>query len=417
MKLCFIIDGRALHARNWIKHVVNKGHEIHLISTHPCSIDDLPISSLHVVPLDFSARVRAGSGKAEAKTEHGSPLVASLRGTAVWKMLVQLRNKTSPLAVRLQRGKVRRIIGRIAPDLVHAMRLPFEGILAAEAIRDDRTPLVISIWGNDFTLAAANSPTVARLSRRAMERADGLHPDCERDLRLARDYGFGADKPSAVLPGNGGVRTDIFRPGPPDPALRARFRIPEGVPVVINPRGFKAYIRNDSFFHAIPRVLERFPDAIFLGGMMEGNNVAEGYVSELNIADSVRLLPFVTHKEMADIFRLATVLVSPSEHDGTPNTLLEAMASGVFPVAGDIESVREWIDDGVNGLLFDPGDSQSIADATIRALSDTGLRGSAAQYNGRMIAEKVAIEGVIVAAEAFYNRVLDHVANAAASKV
>ena len=49
---------------------------------------------------------------------------------------------------------------------------------------------------------------------------------------------------------------------------------------------------------------------------------------------------------MAAVFQGARVAVSPSTHDGTPNTLLEAMSCGSFPVAGDIESLREWIEPG-----------------------------------------------------------------------
>jgi hypothetical protein len=44
-------------------------------------------------------------------------------------------------------------------------------------------------------------------------------------------------------------------------------------------------------------------------------------------------------------------VVSPAIHDGTPNSLLEGMACGCFPVAGDLESIREWITHGQNGLL------------------------------------------------------------------
>jgi glycosyltransferase involved in cell wall biosynthesis len=34
-----------------------------------------------------------------------------------------------------------------------------------------------------------------------------------------------------------------------------------------------------------------------------------------------------------------------------------------FPVCGDLESIREWIDDGVNGFLVDPTDAQALAGA------------------------------------------------------
>ena len=41
------------------------------------------------------------------------------------------------------------------------MRVPFEGMLAARALRGVSVPLVVSIWGNDFTLFAAGSPQIA----------------------------------------------------------------------------------------------------------------------------------------------------------------------------------------------------------------------------------------------------------------
>jgi glycosyltransferase involved in cell wall biosynthesis len=389
-----------------MRYLGQEGHEIHLISTYPCDQEDLPLASLHIVPLDFSARVRAGMGGRDARTMHGSPVIARLRGSPVWRALAELRNRSAPWAVRLRRGSVRRIVERIRPDLVHAMRIPFEGILAAEALRNVPVPLVVSIWGNDLTLAASGSPRVARLTQRALARGDGLHPDCRRDLRLARNLGFAATKPAAVLPGTGGVRTAIFHPGPPDAALVARFGLAVGAPVVINPRGVKPYVRNDTFFQAIPHVLARRPETIFLGAMMQGNALAEGWRARLNLESSLRLLPYVSQAEMADIFRLADVTVSVTDHDGTPNSLLEAMASGVFPVAGDIESVREWIDDGVNGLLCDRNSPESLAGAILRALDDAPLRKSAIERNRRMINERADFGRGMARAIAFYHEVI-----------
>jgi glycosyltransferase involved in cell wall biosynthesis len=105
---------------------------------------------------------------------------------------------------------------------------------------------------------------------------------------------------------------------------------------------------------------------------------------------------------MADLFRLACVTVSPSLHDGTPNTLLEAMACGCFPVAGDIESVREWITDGVNGLLCDPTDADALGRALIRALGDRQLRESARPHNARLIAERADYDKIMKQAEELY---------------
>jgi glycosyltransferase involved in cell wall biosynthesis len=86
---------------------------------------------------------------------------------------------------------------------------------------------------------------------------------------------------------------------------------------------------------------------------MESEPEAIRWLNELKISPAVDLLPKLSRLELAELFRKAQISVSPTTHDGTPNTLLEAMACGSFPVAGDLDSIREWITPGVNGLLVD----------------------------------------------------------------
>ena len=124
----------------------------------------------------------------------------------------------------------------------------------------------------------------------------------------------------------------------------------------------------------------------------------------MEFSASVELLPALPHHDMADKFRSAAVLVSPSTHDGTPNTLLEGMACGCFPVAGDLESIREWITPGVNGLLVDPSDPNSLADAILSALEQPDLRMKAAEENRRIIAERAEYSQTMSRAETFYTR-------------
>ncbi len=116
---------------------------------------------------------------------------------------------------------------------------------------------------------------------------------------------------------------------------------------------------------------------------MAGEVQAERWLRQLAIEGKVELLPLQSRAQMAEIFRRAWVVVSPSVHDGTPNTLLEAMACGCFPVVGDIESLREWIQPGVNGLLVDPRDPKALAEAVLSGLGQTELLVGAAQKNVR----------------------------------
>jgi glycosyltransferase involved in cell wall biosynthesis len=242
---------------------------------------------------------------------------------------------------------------------------------------------------------------MAHYTRQTLGRADAVHTDCRRDARLSHDWGYPAGKPHLVLPGGGGVQLDVFYPaeGQIDPRM-------DMTPVVIQPRGVRAYVRNDTFFKAIPIVLEHFPQTRFVCTTMLGEPEAERWLAELGIADSVELLPLQTRAQMAELFRRAWVAVSPTTHDGTPNTLLEAMACGCFPVVGDIEPLREWIVPGVNGLLVDPGDPDVLAQAIISAVGQPELRAAAEKYNTRLIQEKAEFKRVMHEAEGFYRSLI-----------
>jgi glycosyltransferase involved in cell wall biosynthesis len=307
-----------------------------------------------------------------------------------------IRQWIGPLTLPKTIRRLEEMIAEIQPDLIHAMRYPFEGILAAHAKRDH--PLIVSVWGNDFTLHAKSNPLIGAYTRRAVLLTDALHTDCNRDMRLAKDYGFPDDKPAVVLPGSGGVRETIFYP-PETPRL-------ENPPIIINPRGFLTYIRNDSYFKAIPMVLEQFSDAQFISPAAAHELPAQEWVKDYGIEKSVELLPLIPQGKIADLFRKAHIIVSPSEHDGTPNTLLEAMACGCFPVAGNIESIREWLVDGQNSLLVDPADPQSLADAIIKAIGDHTLRTGAVQANLKMIKQRANFQTVMTQARQFYTGVL-----------
>jgi glycosyltransferase involved in cell wall biosynthesis len=407
LKICFVVDGRSPIARNWITHFVRPQHEAHVISTYPCAAELLAGATVDEALIAFSGLSGASQDReSSGRTEASYSVLDSFRTSAFAKLSLAAQHWFLPLDLQRNVQKVRSLIDRIAPDIVHAMRIPFEGILAAKAT-PPKLPLLISVWGNDFTLWASRNPLIARQTWRALQRADGLHCDCQRDLELAsREWGFDSKKPAAVLPGAGGVQGTLFHPGEANQTLLREMNISASAPVVFNPRGFRSYVRNDVYFQSIPLVLKDYPRAAFVCAGLRANPIAESWVSRLDIKANVRLLPPAPRARMAELFRLATVAVSPSLHDGTPNTLLEAMACGCFPVSGDIESVREWITDGVNGLLCDPTSPESVARTIIRALSDEQMRNIAREQNLRLIAERAEYGNVMQQAEEFYSKIV-----------
>ena len=384
MKLLYVVDARSPIATSWIRHFAQsaRGAEVHIASTFPCSLD-FPVKSLEIIPVAFSSVKKASQrpGTASART-------LGLR-TAI-------RHWFGPLTIRRAAERLRGYIQRVQPDLVHAMRIPYEGMMSADAYAG--MPLIVSIWGNDFTLHAPSTSLMRHYTRWTMQVTDALHSDCQRDVRLAREWGLSREKPVLVAPGNGGVRSEVFYPA----------EKPVENPIIINPRGFRPYVRNDSFFKAIPLVLAKHPDAKFMCALMAGEPQAEGWIKELGIGQAVELLAPVPHFEMAEIFRRAQIVVSPSVHDGTPNTLLEGLACGCFPVAGDLESIREWITPNENGLLFDSTDPQSIADAIVTAIENKNLRDKAAGLNREIISARAEYRQNMLKADRFYSKVLEY---------
>ncbi len=140
MRLLFVADGRSPIAQNWIRHFVERGDEVYLASTFACSRMDFPLNGLEIVPVAFSALQKSDP----------APRAPAPRGP--WACVPRSGSGSVPITIRRASDRLRGFIETVKPDLVHAMRIPYEGMLAADAYTG--IPLIVSIWGNDFTLHA-----------------------------------------------------------------------------------------------------------------------------------------------------------------------------------------------------------------------------------------------------------------------
>lgn len=382
MRLLFVTDARSPISQNWMRFFANRGDDVYIASTFQSAEMDFPVKRMEFTPVAFSS----------AKKQSSRPGSASSR---TLRLRTLIRQGFGPLTIPYSARKLRVFIQEVRPDIVHAMRVPYEGMLTAKALNNLEARFIVSIWGNDFTLHAPSTPLMGWYTRQTMSRADALHSDVERDVRLARGWGFGGDKVSLVVPGNGGIRRDVFYQ-PKEPVTN---------PLIINPRGIRPYIRNDVFFKSIPLVLAKRSDARFLCTGMQGEAQVTGWIREFRIEHTVELLPPIPHMEMGGVFRRAQIVLSPAIHDGTPNSLLEGMACGCFPVAGDLESIREWITHGQNGLLVNPNDPQSIADAILLGLEREDLRRDAAGLNAKIISARADYVGNMKKVTEFYKAI------------
>ena len=399
MHIILVADGRSPITKRWIAGLANLDYRITLVSTYPCQ-PITGVASQYVLPVAFGGSGGSQSSKSDKPSGIKSMLITRFRS-----LFLRLRYSLGPYTLPRYGRLLAGIIAEEKPDLVHAMRIPFEGMLGA--FTPAEVPFAVSIWGNDLTFHSRGSRMMEKFTRRTLDRADGLLADANRDIRLGRLAGFAYDKSTLVVPGSGGVDFDLMEKAMLEESQSAAQVMRENVPIVINPRGFRpGSVRNDIFFNAIPIVLDRMPNVNFVCVAMEGQPEALKWMKELNLDQRVRLTPYLTQGQLWNLFKIASVTVSYSSHDGTPNSLLEAMSCGCFPVVGDIESLREWITPGVNGMVVDKESPSGLAEMILAALNNPAGREQAAVYNKQLMLERANTAIVRDQIDAFYRQLI-----------
>jgi glycosyltransferase involved in cell wall biosynthesis len=299
------------------------------------------------------------------------------------------RRVVGPLLATIKGRQLRRVVLRLKPDVVHGLRIPYEAMTAMAACPPN-VPLAVSIWGNDLTLHASTNRLIGRATRRVLERADLLLADCQRDVDLAERWGLRPTTSTAVLPGGGGI--DLTRLTEADPTLTSQLNelVGSSHRLVLNARGLREYVRNDVLLEALsflapeldPRVRVVFLDAAH-------DDALRRSIERHSLAKRIIVAEKHSPAEALALFRRTEVSVSITDHDGTPNSLLEAMAAGAIPVCGDLPSIREWIEPGSNGFLAAFDDPRAVADALRLALGlSRAERRAIRAKNGQIIATR-----------------------------
>jgi glycosyltransferase involved in cell wall biosynthesis len=127
----------------------------------------------------------------------------------------------------------------------------------------------------------------------------------------------------------------------------------------------------------------------------------ERAVLRLGLQDRVHITGFVPHERVPAVLASADLLVLPAIYEELGTVLVEAMQAGVPVVASRVGGIPEAVEDGVTGLLTDPGDLAGLAAAIDRVLSDPPLA-ARMRANARRRAPRHDLEDVADAVHALY---------------
>jgi len=118
-------------------------------------------------------------------------------------------------------------------------------------------------------------------------------------------------------------------------------------------------------------------------------------VVSLNIANNVTFTGFVPYRHLINNYRYADVFVNSSLSDSFPLPILEAMACELPVVATRVGGIPDAVANGKTGLLVEPGDAVTLAEAMLRLLSDEDLRKSMGKAARKQAVELFSWEQIV----------------------
>ena len=146
-------------------------------------------------------------------------------------------------------------------------------------------------------------------------------------------------------------------------------------PTIIYLGRIKKYKSVDVLIKAMPRVLEKIPEAeLLIVGDGDYKPALEKLVKDLKLEKKVRFTGFVSKEQKVQFLQRAWVSVYPSLKEGWGLTNIEANACGTPVIASDVPGLRDSVQSGKSGLLFEYGNISDLASSLIKILSDHNLR-------------------------------------------
>jgi len=302
------------------------------------------------------------------------------------------------------------LLERLEPALIHShglninwrnLMLPVAQVLAGLSWTD-RWPWLYSSWGTDLDFWPGMSSEHSKDVADVLPLCRFMTNECLRDTLLARRFGFRGNF-LGLFPDYGGVDFAELESLGALPAPKGRkgiFLKGRDVGGVGGDPVGRAMVAMDAFELA-GDCLSDVPILVAQASPNVRDRVRELARSGFRI----RVLDHLPYGELLRAMASCSIFMAMTSNDGLPSTLVEAMSMGLFPIHSDLEPIREWVDNGFNGLLVPHDDAQETARALRWALGhdEEVLRG--AKENESLMRRRMDVSLVRQATAGLYRTV------------
>jgi glycosyltransferase involved in cell wall biosynthesis len=378
MRICYLADGRYIHAHRWLRFFKEHGHEMSLLSFAPMQPEHI-------------AAVEEAGGKYYGE-------LGPFHLKRFWRTA----------------GDLRRLLGFLRRERIDVLHCHFLGVNAWYAALSRFHPLVITVMGGDVCgpdWKPQGSLRERLLTPLALRRADLITCWSNQLTEVVRPFSA-PGTPIEVI--HGGVDLKRFSPGPKPQYLQERWGIPAGAKVVLSPRLMRPLYNLDKIAMAATRVCAALPNAYFLFAYLsEAKDAAyeakvHAIVNDSLATERIRFIGAIPHQEMADHYRLADMVISIPSTDGTPMSVLEAMACSTPVVVSDIPDYDpHYIEPGETVLAAKADEIEALAGALLRLMEDQAFAERLAAEARRRVEATASYQAQMSRMEQLYQGLLN----------
>ncbi len=256
---------------------------------------------------------------------------------------------------------VRAYLAKTKPDIVHA-HLPSTGIIA-------RLMAGAPVVYTEHNVVSSYRQPTRSLNRLTYGRQSRLIAVSE----AVADSVLGYPGPSPVVIPNG---VSVAVSERDRAAARAELAISDDTVLISHVGNIRPHKGHQNLIAAVQEVARSTGDflVVSIGGEKNPGDF-ERVATEARAAGIDKVFRHLGRREDALSFVAASdIFVNPSDHEGLPLAILEAMSLGVPVVATSVGGVPSVIEDGKNGQLVPAGDSKALAASVVSLMNDESLR-------------------------------------------
>ena len=270
-------------------------------------------------------------------------------------------------------------------------------------IRTYNRPIVVSFHGADAAVDM-DKPHYREAMQQVLEATDWVFA---RSQALADDVvGLGCPREKIRIQRTG-IPLKEWILAARTPPEDGRWRFIQSCRLV-EKKGLKTSLRA---FAAIHR---KHPKAVFeIAGDGPLREELESMAGELGLGESVIFHGFIDQKQLMEKIYECHFFFHPSEtgpdgnREGVPNSMLEAMASGMPALATRHGGIPEAIENGVSGILVEERDHEGLAEGALKLMGDKSLYSGYLHAGRKAIEDKFERRSQIAILEGYYQEMIE----------